>query len=94
MRLVLMLSLAFLILEFAVIHDSANGWIGIWGNANKVQTGVSCFGQRFFGRDDSELISFLIYDSHRRFSNLIIDDIAVFLLRSTVSTVCDFMVSF
>ena len=47
--------LALLELELAVIHQPANGRVGVGGHLDDVEAPFLCFRQRFFHGDDPEL---------------------------------------
>jgi hypothetical protein len=64
MLLCFMGPLAFLILEFAVIHNPANRGIGSWSYLHEIHIAGSGNGQSFFRRHDSQLPGLFVDDPY------------------------------
>ncbi len=66
-------ALGFLKLEFAVIHDSANGRLRGRRNFHQVQISIFCHHHRFAKRFDASLLTVFIYQSNLKSGDLSID---------------------
>ena len=66
------LFLALLILEFAVVHNSANGWFLVRSNFDEIQPAVASSRECVFRRDDSQLFPSFTNDSDWRNTNLVV----------------------
>lgn len=69
----LVLLFLLLVLEFAEVHDSANGRPLVGGHFDQIQIRVPCLLKCLFGRDDSKLSSLGRNDPNRRDPNLLVN---------------------
>jgi hypothetical protein len=72
-RVAFVLPLFLLVLEFAKIHDAANGRLLLRGDFHKVETKVAGTLKSLDGFEDAELIAFRSNDADRCIADLFID---------------------
>jgi hypothetical protein len=75
-RVAFVLPLLLLVLEFAVIHDPANGRLLLRGDLHQVQAGFAGLSQGLDGFDDAKKGAVLSDDTDRRYADLLIDPLA------------------
>ncbi len=69
-------SLLAVVLEFAEIHNPADGNRGVWRDFNKVKSALLRRAERRGGLNDAEIFSLLVNDADRRMADILIYAIA------------------
>ncbi len=75
-RVAFVLALLLLVLEFAEIHDSANGRFFLGGNFHQVHTNIASLLQSLDCFDNAEQGAILSDDANRRNADLLVDPLA------------------
>ena len=69
----LLLLFGLFVLIAAIVHDLTNRGACIRRNLNQIETKIAGYGERFVGRDNSDLISIRIYDPDFFCSDSVVD---------------------
>ena len=64
---------ALLVLELPVIHETNNGWPGLWSNLHEVEFQLRCKPPRFLDRLDTDLTTIRVDEANLFDSNLFVD---------------------
>ena len=75
-RVTFVLPLLLLVLEFAVIHDPANGRLFLRGNFHEVHAGLASMPQGFNSFDDAEKRAIVSDNADGRYADLLVDPLA------------------
>ena len=75
-RVAFVLPLLLLVLEFAVIHDPANGRLFLRGNFHEVHAGLASMPQGFNSFDDAEKRAIVSDNADGRYADLLVDPLA------------------
>ena len=72
------LALLFLVLEFAVIHQTSDGRLSIWRDLNEINVVLFCQIERFGGSYDPQLFSINANETYLRDTDFTIDAMRLF----------------